>query len=147
MNREVHNHSSHTHTLRRNLFWLLLCFAKVMNFIFLVHLPSLCVFVEGGREVQILSFSEKFYFVTSLFLGHNIICDRYIFSYINMTDHAGPARCECHPGTNFRHPPIELTQFWRPFFLRPKRLYWSRGGVKVWNKSCWKWSKSNPMHG
>ena len=38
-----------------------------------------------------------------------------------MTDHAGPQRCEhwfllgeceCHPGTKFWHPPIEVTQFW-----------------------------------
>ena len=33
-----------------------------------------------------------------------------------MTDHAGPRRCESHPETNFWHPPIEVIQFWRPFF-------------------------------
>ena len=36
-----------------------------------------------------------------------------------MTDQAGPRpargdRCECHLGTNFWHPPIEVTQFWYP---------------------------------
>ena len=32
----------------------------------------------------------------------------------DLTDHAGPRRdrCECHPGTNFWHPPIEVTQVW-----------------------------------
>ena len=39
-----------------------------------------------------------------------------------MTDHAGPRRCKCHPGTNFWHPPIEVTQFWHPFFVRPKKI-------------------------
>ena len=34
---------------------------------------------------------------------------------VHMTDHAGPdARCECHMGTNFWPPPIEVTQFWHP---------------------------------
>ena len=28
-----------------------------------------------------------------------------------MTDHAGPRQCECHPGTNFWHTPIKVTQF------------------------------------
>ena len=46
-----------------------------------------------------------------------------------MTDHAGSRRCECHPGTNFWHPPIEVTQFapeerfWRPFFCKAKKDY------------------------
>ena len=31
-----------------------------------------------------------------------------------MTDHAGPRRCECHPGTKVWHPPVEVTQFWHP---------------------------------
>ena len=31
-----------------------------------------------------------------------------------MTDHAGPRRCECHPETNFWHPPLEVIQFWHP---------------------------------
>ena len=33
---------------------------------------------------------------------------------LHMTDHAGPGHCECHSGTNFWHPPIEVTQFWHP---------------------------------
>ena len=49
---------------------------------------------------------------------------------IHTTDHAGPRRCECHPGTKFWHPPVEVTQFlapmerfWRPFpfFERPNK--------------------------
>ena len=35
-------------------------------------------------------------------------------SQLYMTAHAGPRRCECHPGTKFRHPPVEVTQFWHP---------------------------------
>ena len=31
-----------------------------------------------------------------------------------MTDHAGPRRYECYPGTKLGRPPIEVTQFWRP---------------------------------
>ena len=31
-----------------------------------------------------------------------------------MTDHGGPRRCECHPGTDFRHPPVEVTKFCHP---------------------------------
>ena len=38
-----------------------------------------------------------------------------------MTDHAGPRRCKCHPGTNFWHPPIKVTQFWHPS-VRPKKI-------------------------
>ena len=52
-----------------------------------------------------------------------------------MTDQAGPRRCECHPGTNFWHPPINVTPFWHPrrgfgalFLEGQKRLYWARGG-------------------
>ena len=46
-----------------------------------------------------------------------------------MTDHAGPRRCECHLVTNFWHPPTEVIpvlapeeRFWRPFFVRPKKI-------------------------
>ena len=45
-----------------------------------------------------------------------------------MTDHAGPRCCECHPGTNFWHPPTEVTQFWHPRsgfgarFFKPKKI-------------------------
>ena len=41
-----------------------------------------------------------------------------------MTDHAGPR----HPGSNFWHPPVEVTQFWypaavlAPVFVRPKKI-------------------------
>ena len=31
-----------------------------------------------------------------------------------MTDHAGPRRYECNPGTKLWRPPVEVTQFWRP---------------------------------
>ena len=64
-----------------------------------------------------------------------------------MTDHAGPRRCECHPGTNLWHPPIEVTKFWhqgavwRPFFVRPTKIILIKKRGKVWSKSCWKWSK------
>ena len=65
-----------------------------------------------------------------------------------MTDHAGPRRYECNPGTKLWRPPVEVTHFWRPkssfgalFWKDQKRLYWSRGGGIVWNKSCWKWFK------
>ena len=34
---------------------------------------------------------------------------------VHMTDQAGTRRCECHPGTEFWHQPVEETQFWRPF--------------------------------
>ena len=69
--------------------------------------------------------------------------------YIHITyDRPRTRRCECHPGTNFWHPPFEVTQFWHPrsgfgarFFKGQKRLYWPRGGGKVCNKSCWKWFK------
>ena len=67
-----------------------------------------------------------------------------------MTDHAGPRRCECHPGTNFLHPPVEVTQFWppverfwRPFLLRPKRIYWSRGREKYETKAVGNGSSSS----
>ena len=47
-----------------------------------------------------------------------------------MTDHAGPRRCECHPGNIcIWHQPNEVTQFWNPrsgfgarFFVRPKKI-------------------------
>ena len=39
-----------------------------------------------------------------------------------MTDHAGPQHCECYPETNFWHPPVEVTQFWPLFFVRPKKI-------------------------
>ena len=45
---------------------------------------------------------------------------RVILVYIDyMTDHAGPRRFECHPGTKFLHPPVGKQvlapeeQFWR----------------------------------
>ena len=34
--------------------------------------------------------------------------------YIHMSDHAGPRRCQYHPGTTFWHPSVEVTQFWHP---------------------------------
>ena len=34
-----------------------------------------------------------------------------------------PRRCECHPGTNFWHPPVEVTQFGtRGSVLAPKKI-------------------------
>ena len=38
----------------------------------------------------------------------------HLLLLVDTTDHAGPRRCECHLGTNFWHPPIEVTQFWHP---------------------------------
>ena len=39
-----------------------------------------------------------------------------------MTDHAGPRRYECNPGTKLWRPSVEVTQFWRPFFVRHKKI-------------------------
>ena len=47
----------------------------------------------------------------------------------HMTDHAGPRRYECNPGTKLWHPPCRSNtvlaaeeQFWRPFLERPKKI-------------------------
>ena len=44
-----------------------------------------------------------------------------------MTDHAGPRRCKCHPGTNFnrRSNPVLAPEvrFWCPFFCTAKKDY------------------------
>ena len=68
--------------------------------------------------------------------------------WIFMADHAGGLRSVVNPGTKLWRPPVEVTQFWRlksgfgaRFLYDQKRLYWSRGGLIVWNKSCWKWFK------
>ena len=69
-----------------------------------------------------------------------------------MTDHAGPRRWECHPGTKFLHPPIEITQFWHPrsgfgaYFCKAKQEYmyidqeagkkYETKVVKNWFKQC-----------
>ena len=56
-----------------------------------------------------------------------------------MTDHAGPRRCECHPGTKFWHPPVEVTKFWHPFpFFKDQ----TKINSSVWNKSV-TWTISN----
>ena len=67
---------------------------------------------------------------------------------LHMTDHAGPRRCEFHPGTNFWHPPIEVTQSWHPrnvlapFFCKAiKIILIKRRGKKYETKICWKWFK------
>ena len=62
--------------------------------------------------------------------------ERYcLWLYIHMIDHAGPRRCECHPedpGSNFSHPPVEVTQFGTqgvvlvPVFCKDKKDYISQ---------------------
>ena len=55
------------------------------------------------------------------------------FFLVLMTDHAGPRRGECHPGTKFLNPPVEVNplfaseeRFWRPFFFKScKKSYFS----------------------
>ena len=40
-----------------------------------------------------------------------------------MADHAGGGRHSVvNPGTKLWRPPVETTQFWRPFFVRPTKI-------------------------
>ena len=71
-----------------------------------------------------------------------------LWLYIHMTDHAGPRRCECHPedpGSNFSHPPVEVTQFGTqgvvlvPVFCKDKKDYISQeAGKSMKLKLGWK---------
>ena len=61
--------------------------------------------------------------------------------YVYMTGHAGPRLCECHPGTKFWHPPVEVTPFWHPrsgfgarfLFERPNKNKFSMKQNSNWN--------------
>ena len=59
-----------------------------------------------------------------------------------LTDHDGPRRSECPPGTKLWHPPAFVTKFWRQRsgfgtrvrFCKNKKIIFIRGG-KVFNKT------------
>ena len=53
---------------------------------------------------------------------------------LHMTDHTGPLRYECHPGSKFWHPPVEVNQFWH---TRSGFRFWKtpQKNSSVWNKT------------
>ena len=67
------------------------------------HVSQLCAMLELYVEIYL---SQNISFINQYLRSHKYI------GY--MSNHAGPRRCKCHPGTIFWHPLIELTQFWHP---------------------------------
>ena len=79
------------------------------------------------KHFNLRYFFNPFYHCNSVISELSIFISYCMYSTEDVTDHAGPRRrCEFHPGTNFWHPPVEVTQFWHPrsgfgahFFVRP----------------------------
>ena len=93
---------------------------------------------------------QKIYYLSRKYGGRLVNIYKYTLLIISLEIHKSfhsyvliwnLLLCIAVGGTKLWRPPVEVTRFWRSFFERQKRLYWSRGGGIVWHKSCRKWFK------